>query len=163
MDWNAIVREYGPGVFGCAYRILGQATDADDVTQDVFIEAYRLRHQPIRNWAAWLRRLAVCRSLDRVRRRWPCISIDGLALAAPDAGPELNAIATELAEKLVEAISRLPTREGEVFCLRYFEDLANQQIAEALDLNAGAVAAALHKARAKLEAALLPPVEREKT
>src|SRR5207237_1113897 len=42
MDWNAIVRDHGPAVFGSAWRILGQPADAEDVTQEVFMEAYRL-------------------------------------------------------------------------------------------------------------------------
>jgi RNA polymerase sigma-70 factor (ECF subfamily) len=83
-------------------------------------------------------------------------------LAAPNASPESDAVAAELAERLPEAISRLPDREGEVFCLRYFEDFSNQQIAEALDMQPGAVAVALHKARAKLESLLCSPVKGEK-
>jgi RNA polymerase sigma-70 factor, ECF subfamily len=164
IDWNAIVRDYGPGVYGCAWRILGQSTDAEDVTQEVFMEAYKLHHsQSVRSWAALLRRLAVCRALDRVRRRRPTLSINGLPLAASNSSPESDAMAAELAERLPEAISRLPEREGEVFCLRYFEDLSNQQIADALDMQAGAVAVALHKARAKLEALLHLPLQGEKT
>jgi RNA polymerase sigma-70 factor, ECF subfamily len=164
MDWNAIVRDHGPAVFGTAWRILGQSADAEDVTQEVFLEAYRQRRsQSVRSWAALLRRIAVCRALDRVRRRRPTLSIHGLSMAAPDVSPELDAMAVELDEKLREAISRLPEREGEVFCLRYFEDLSNQQIAEALDMHVGAVAVALHKARSKLEGLLCPPVKGEKT
>jgi RNA polymerase sigma-70 factor (ECF subfamily) len=163
IDWNAIVRDYGPGVYGCAWRILGQSTDAEDVTQEVFMEAYQLQHrESVRSWAVLLRRLSVCRALDRIRRRRPTVSIDGLLVAAPNASPELEAMASELAGRLPEAISRLPEREGEIFCLRYCEDLSNQQIAEALDMNLGAVAVALHKARAKLEALLHPPLKGEK-
>ncbi len=163
-NWNAIVRDYGPAVFGAAWRILGQHADAEDVTQEVFLEAYQLqRGQPVRNWGALLRRLAVCRALDRVRRRRPTLSVDGLSLAASNASPELDAIAAELAERLPEAISQLPEREGEVFCLRYLEDFSNKQIADALDMNAVAVAVALHKARAKLEALLHSPLRGEIT
>ena len=163
IDWNAIVRDHGPAVFGSAWRILGQPADAEDVTQEVFLEAYRLhRAQTVHNWAGLLRRLAVCRALDRIRRRRPTLSIDGLPLASSNASPELNAMAAELAERLPEAIGRLPEREGEVFCLRYFEDLSNQQIAETLDMLPGAVAVALHKARAKLEALLQPPIKGER-
>jgi RNA polymerase sigma-70 factor (ECF subfamily) len=163
MDWNAIVRDHGPTVFGIAWRILGHTADVQDVTQEVFMEAYRLqRSQPVRNWQALLRRLAVCRALDRVRRRRPTVSINDLSLRASRASPESDATAAELAERLSEAISGLPEREGEVFCLRYFEDLSNQQIADALDMHPGAVAAALHKARAKLEVLLYPPLIGEK-
>jgi RNA polymerase sigma-70 factor, ECF subfamily len=163
-DWNTIIRDHGPAVFRCAWRILGQSADAEDVTQEVFMEAYRQRpSQSVRSWAALLRRMAVCRALDRLRRRRPTLSIHGLSIAAPDVSPELDAVAAELDEKLREAIGRLPERESEVFCLRYFEDLSNQQIAESLDMHVGAVAVALHKARAKLEGLLCPPVPGEKT
>jgi len=164
LDWNAIVRDHGPAVFGSAWRILGQSADAEDVTQEVFMQAFQLhRSQSVRGWAALLRRLAVCRALDRVRRRRPTLSINGLSLATSNPSPELDAVAAEMAERLPEAISRLPEREGEVFCLRYFEDLSNEQIAAALDMHAGAVAVALHKARAKLGALLHPPLKGEKT
>jgi RNA polymerase sigma-70 factor, ECF subfamily len=127
------------------------------------MDAYRLhRSQSVHSWPALLRRLAVCRALDRVRRNRPTLTINGLSLATSHAGPESAVIAAELAERLPEAIARLPEREGEVFCLRYFEDLSNQQIAKALDMQPGAVAAALHKARAKLEALLQPPVAEKK-
>jgi RNA polymerase sigma-70 factor (ECF subfamily) len=59
-----------------------------------------------------------------------------------------------LAERLRQGIAQLPPREAAVFCLRYFEDLSYQQIAETLHITAGAAATALHKARAKLESLL---------
>ncbi len=159
-DWNAFVRSHGPAVFGAAWRILGQPMDAEDVTQEVFLEAFRLQgKQNVHHWGALLRRLAVCRALDRVRRRNSMASLNGLSLPALDDSAEQHAIAAELAARLPEAISRLPEREAEVFCLRFFEDLSNQQIAHALELPPGAVAAALHKARAKLETLLHPPVK----
>ena len=162
-DWDAIVRDHGPTVYRCAWRFLGQAADAEDVTQEAFMDAYRLhRRRSVNNWPALLRRLVVCRALDRIRRRRPTLTINGLSLAASVAEPESDLIAAELAERLPEAIASLPDREGEVFYLRYFEDLSNQQIAEALDMQSGAVAAALHKARAKLETLLQPPLEEKK-
>lgn len=48
----------------------------------------------------------------------------------------------------------LPDREAEVFCMRYFEGLSNPQIADVLHVRTGAVAVALHKAKAKLETML---------
>ena len=52
-------------------------------------------------------------------------------------------------------------REGSVFCLRYFEDLSYQEIADALEVSTGAVAMALHKARAKLGSLLSGVVKGE--
>jgi len=162
MDWNAIVRANGPAVFRAAWRILGQSADAEDVTQEVFLEAFRLeRSGSVRSWPAMLRRMAVCRALDRLRRRRPAVSIDDRSPSSC-AGPEADAIAAELAARVSEAIGQLPEREAEVFCLRYFEDLSNQEIADSLGIQAGAVAAALHKARAKLESSLRSHLQGDK-
>ena len=153
-NWDRLVRAHGAAVFGTAWRILGHAADTEEVVQEVFLEAYRLRQtQRVKNWAGLLRRLAACRALDRLRQRKPFLPLDeSLPESAP--GPEAAAIERELAERLREVIAQLPPREGTVFCLRYFEDLSYQQIADALDISSGAVAVALLKARAKLEALL---------
>ena len=69
-DWERIVREHGPRVFGTAWRILGHAADAEDVVQEVFLQAHRLEAlRPVRYWSAFLHRLAACRALDRLRQR----------------------------------------------------------------------------------------------
>jgi RNA polymerase sigma-70 factor (ECF subfamily) len=156
MDWNRIVREHGPMVFGTAWRILGHAADAEDVCQEVFLQIHLLQQErPVRFWGALLRRLATCRALDRLRQRRSTVPIDGLALACPAEAPEEAAMEHELAARLRQAVAQLPEREGSVFCLRYFDDLSYQEIAETLNIRSGAVATALHKARTKLESLLL--------
>ncbi|MFL5340928.1 MAG: RNA polymerase sigma factor [Gemmataceae bacterium] len=158
-DWQRIVTDHGPAVFGAAWRVLGHAADAEDVTQDVFLEAFRqFRAQPVRSWAAFLQRLATCRALDRLRRRK---SHDSLTddLAGTNPGPADEAAGRELAHRLRKAIAWLSPQEAEVFCLRFFEDLSNQEIARELGLDPGAVAVALHKARRRLEGLLLPQPE----
>ncbi len=125
------------------------------MVQEVFLQAYRLRAvEPVRHWPAFLRRLATCRALDRLRQRKPTLSLNDLALACSSNGPEETAIGRELAERLRQAVAELPEREATVFCLRYFDDLSYERIAETLDINRGAVASALHKARAKLQVML---------
>lgn len=152
-DWDRIVRDHGPTVFGAVWRILGHAADTQDVVQDVFLEAYRLRSAgPVTHWGALLRRLAACRALDRLRqRRRKPHSLNGLVLVSREDGPVEVAVAHELAERVRRAIARLPEREAEVFCLRYLEEMSYEQIAATLNVSGGAVAVALHKARAKLE------------
>jgi len=156
IDWERLVRDNGPNVFGTAWRILGHAADTEDVVQEVFLEAYRLRAtQIVRCWPALLRRLAACRALDRLRQRRHIVSLNGLLVAGNGHDPEATAIGKELAERLRQAVAELPEREATVFCLRYFEDLPNQRIADILNINPGAVGVALHKARAKLEGLLI--------
>ncbi len=159
-DWDRIVREYGPLVFATAWKILGHVADTEDVVQEVFLQVHQLQHlQVVRHWPALLRRLAACRALDRLRQRKNTVSINGLSLAASDDGPEAAAVERELSERLRHAISQLPDREAAVFCMRYFDDLSYEEIAETLHIRAGAVASALHKARLKLESFLLETVE----
>jgi RNA polymerase sigma-70 factor (ECF subfamily) len=158
-NWDQLVREQGPLVFKTAWRILGHADDAEDVVQDVFLQMHQWQQtRPVRSWTGLLRRMATCRALDRLRARKLNLPLSEAALVTPDNPPESAAIEQELQERLRQAVGELPQREAEVFCLRYFEDLSYQQIAEALQIQTGAVAAALHKARAKLEAQLLETV-----
>jgi RNA polymerase sigma-70 factor (ECF subfamily) len=159
-DWPRIVREHGPLVFGTAWRILGHLADTEDVVQEVFLQAFVLQQtQTIRHWAGWLRRLAACRALDRLRQRRPFVSLDELTLSDTGDAPEAAAMEGELRDRLRQAVAELPPREAEVFCLRYFEELTYEQIAGLLGIHRGAVAAALHKARCKLEASLLEAVK----
>jgi RNA polymerase sigma-70 factor (ECF subfamily) len=154
-DWDRLVREHGPMVYGAAWRVLGQAADAEDVVQEVFIEVDRIRRtRRVRHWGALLRRLTTCRAIDRLRQRKTTQPLDGLLLADPAEAPEEAAIERELAGRLRGAIAQLPEREASVFCLRYFEDMSNRDIADTLDVRPGAVAVALHKARARLETLL---------
>ncbi len=160
-DWDRLVREHGSMVFGTAWRVLGHSADCEDVVQDVFLEAHRLqRLQRIRNWGGLLRRLATYRALDRLRQRREWHSLDGLAAAAAE-GPEAAVMRKELAERLRQVLAQLPEREATVFCLRYFDELPYQQIADTLDISPGAVATALHKARAKLDSLLAGVVKGE--
>jgi RNA polymerase sigma-70 factor (ECF subfamily) len=161
-DWDRIVREHGPLVFATAWRILGHTADTEDVVQEVFFQAHRMcRNGPVRSWPGLLRRLAACRALDRLRQRCATVPLDELSLASENNGPEALALEHELAGRLREALAHLPPREAAVFCLRYFDDLPYDKIADSLQITTGAVAVALHKARNRLEALLLEPVKGE--
>jgi RNA polymerase sigma-70 factor, ECF subfamily len=151
--WNTIVQEHAANVLRTAWRILGHTADAEDVAQDVFLEAYRKWDgRPDAEWTNLLRRLTVFRALDLKRLRKPAVDSFEMAELASDAsGPTEIAVASELTVLLRLAINDLPSREAEVFCLRYFDDQSYAEIAVILGINPGAAAAALCKARAKLE------------
>jgi RNA polymerase sigma-70 factor (ECF subfamily) len=163
-DWPSIVREHGPMAFETAWRILGDASDADDAVQEAFLDALRLHRAPsgraIDNWGGLLRRIASCRALDLLRKRRKDRATR--AAAPPDSGstiatsstPHAVVVAVEDLELLRHALADLPAREAEVFSLRYFGDLSNAEIATELNISAGAVAVAMHKARERLETAL---------
>jgi RNA polymerase sigma-70 factor, ECF subfamily len=155
-DWAAIVREHGGMAFETAWRVLGNASDTEDAVQEAFLDALRLhrRATPIGNWGALLRHLASRRALDLLRKRRPVVQILS-DLPAPDSVPgDSSAEMSELISLVRQALARLPSREAEVFSLRYFGDLSNPEIAEQLGIQVGAVAVALHKARLHLQTIL---------
>ena len=154
-DWESIVAEHGRMVIQAAMRILGNAADAEEVAQDVFMEAVSSPNSSeVRHRGAYLRKLAVFRALDRRRQRREVVALPVDGLVSAELSPHDAVVSRELAEHLRCLIASLPEREGAVFALRYFEHLSNPQIAEVLQISSGAVAAALHKVRSKLESAV---------
>ena len=67
-----LARAYGRLVFEAAYRVLGQASAAEDVQQDVFLRLVERMPSGVASWPAWLRASAVRLAIDRLRhrRRW---------------------------------------------------------------------------------------------
>ena len=154
-DWELLVREHGLAVFRIAFRILGDAGEAEDVMQDVFCEAWRIqRSEGVTNWPGLLRRLAVLRALDRLRRRRPVVPLAEHHLAEAHSGPPEVAMARELAQQLRQCLRELPDQQAAAFSLFYFENLSRGQIAQALETTVGAVSAALSKARRSLKSSL---------
>jgi RNA polymerase sigma-70 factor (ECF subfamily) len=152
VDWERIVAQHSRHVLGTAYRLLGNESDAEDVSQEVFLELFqKLPALQIAHVPALLHRITTFRALDRLRRRHATQPLGGEPAARLSDGPEEQAIGAELAAWLRQAVARLPAQEAAVFCLRFFEDLSSQRIAETLDISLGAVAVALHRARANLE------------
>jgi RNA polymerase sigma-70 factor (ECF subfamily) len=161
-DWDRIVEAHSARILGTAYRLLGNEADAEDVAQEVLLELFRkLPSLRIAHLPAILHRMTTFRALDRLRRRHSMEALDDDPLARIGDGPEQQAIGAELAAWLRRAVARLPPQEAAVFCLRYFDDLSYQQVAESLEMSPGAVAVALHRARAHLERLLHEPVREE--
>lgn len=135
-------------VFRTAYKITGNAADAEDVLQTIFL---RLLHRSgpapvIENAASYFRRAAVNASLDllRTRRSEPTVPL------AHEIGQSQTSTA-ELRECLRRAFVVLTPRSAEIFALRYLEDFTNQQIAKTLHVSQVLVAVTLHRARRQLQ------------
>ena len=153
-DWDWIVERHAERVFRVALRILRSVQDAEDVSQDVFTEAFRLHKAgPVQSWTGLLVRLATLRSLDGLRRNRQSVQLrecDRMSTVEPL--DELES--RELAHRLRAAIAQLPDQQATVFVMHYFEQLPRDQISATLGVSPEAVSTALYKARQRLLAEL---------
>ena len=147
---DGMYREHHIMVFRTAYRITGNAADAEDVLQTVFLRMARrdTAADAIEHPENYLRRAAVHAALDLVRARRSSADVNLERLPAtggsrPDDG--------DLRELLRQALSELPARSAEIFTLRFFEGLTNPEIAEALGVSSITVAVTLHRTRRELQ------------
>ena len=141
-------------VFRTAYRITGNAADAEDVLQTVFLKM--LRRGPgavsVDSHESYLRRAAVNAALDVVRAGKDAHSVpfDDLTPGPASLGGNQTE-SRELRGRLRQALARLQPREAEIFALRFFEERSNQEIAGLLGISQVHVAVILHRTRRQLQ------------
>jgi RNA polymerase sigma-70 factor (ECF subfamily) len=154
---EAIFREHHGSVFRAAYRITGNAADAEDVLQTVFMRLLRRDEQPdLSNSAgSYLHRAAVNAALDMLRRRKRARAVDldevGDQLVDEANQPERDRGNRELSRRLRAALTQLSPRQSEIFTLRYLEGMGNLEIARMLGSSQTSIAVILHRARHRLQ------------
>lgn len=141
------VREYAR-VAGIAYRVLGDAAEAEDVAQEVFLSFYR-RHSSEASYApAWLHAAAAHSALNVVRSRKRRDRRETQAARDADrvADPEQAAIAAEQRAEVREALARLPEKTAALLALRH-GGLSYSEVAAALGIGADQVGTRLRRAQ----------------
>ena len=154
-EWEATVEKYSPLVWRISWRMLGNEADAADCYQETFLSALRFaRREPVRQWGGLLRRLAMSRALDmlrrRVREREHFDNEPGAEAVDGSAGPGELAEGGELVVRLRAALGRLPADQAEVFSLYTLEGQSYREIASLLGLKRTTVGVLLHRARREL-------------
>jgi RNA polymerase sigma-70 factor (ECF subfamily) len=155
-DWNeAAFETYRPLLFSIAYRMLGSASEAEDVVQDTWLRARQDAHTDVRSPRAYLTtiltRLCIdhLRSAERTRMEYP-----GPWLPEPLAEP--NQESAELASSLTTAflvlLEQLAPIERAVFLLREVFELDFEEIAKAVGKNEANARQILTRARGRLRA-----------
>ena len=167
--YRVLVERYQSEVFGLLLRLVGRQEDAEDLTQETFLRAFRAlrRYDVTRPFGAWLHTIASRLAIDHHRRnRAKLISLhqpeEGSAgeervldLEDPEAGPAERAEQTELARRLEVLIGELPPDSRAAILLRHQMDLPYEEIARSLGVPLGTVKARIHRARAMLKEKLL--------
>jgi len=155
-DWERILSTHGPAVWRIVRCLVGHETDARDCYQSVFLDALQLsKRQSVDDWERLLHRLARCRALDLLRKKYRLAAkIDGdtdpHGAFSPLPGPEEEVEAAELAEHLRVCLGLLPPQQAEVFVMRFVEQLGYDEIASRIGSNRNAVGAVLNRARNQL-------------
>ena len=167
-EFERVFRTHHGLVFRTAYRITGNAADAEDVLQTVFLRLFRrecgteAQHSPaehaaqggvrnaaqsrVRNEESYLRRAAVNAALDVIRARQADRSAELVDLPARQSHSDT----AELRDALARAMGRLQPRWAEVFALRFLEGLSNREIAQTLGVSQVLVAVIIYRTRQRL-------------
>ena len=159
--FGALIAQFQSMAQSWAYRELGDAHLAQDVTQEAFLSAYQKIDQ-LRDPAAfpgWLKRIVLTHSRRATRRQSPALLPFEDEDAPQQADPAASAEHRELAEQVTRAVRSLPEHERVVTELFYIGDYSQQEIAERLALPLTTVKKRLQYAREHLrETITLPPM-----
>jgi RNA polymerase sigma-70 factor (ECF subfamily) len=117
-------------------RILGRPHDAEDVTQESFVTAYRAigGYRGEGSLRGWLLRIATRQAYRRLSQRRPSAelsAVDEPRLADPASDPTRMVVAAEERDAVRDAVARLADPYREVVALRFFGELSLAEVAEA--------------------------------
>lgn len=154
-----LMKRYAGAVFNLAYRMLGNAQEAEDASQEVFLRVYTNlpRFDPSRKFSTWVLSIGSNYCIDRLRRRrmaWLTLDDTALAVPSPSQGPERSAIEREERAAVQRALLRLPPTYREIAVLRYWNDLSYEEIVQTTGLPESTIKTRLHRARRMLGEAL---------
>lgn len=146
-------QEYSNLVFRTAYRITGNAADAEDVLQTVFLRLARrdASAEALENHESYLRRAAVNVALDVVRSRQNARTLPIEEAPPRNMTEPSGEISREMRDCLRRALAQLNRRDAEVFTMRFFVGHENPEIARLLGISQVHVAVILHRARRQLQ------------
>jgi RNA polymerase sigma-70 factor, ECF subfamily len=145
-------------VFGLAYSFLRNREAAEDVTQDVFIKVWRALpgFDGRASLSTWIYTIARNTSLSalRARRLQSSLSDPEVMDAAESVDPAPSPDVTVDRAVLLRLLDQLPTKQRQVVMLFYMEEQSHEEVATMLSMPVGTVKTLLHRARARLSAAV---------
>ena len=164
--FHRLADRYQPEIFRMMYYRTRSRMDAEDLTQDVFLRAYKQigRIESPALFRSWLYRIAVNRVKDFYRRQrikslvgWVSMDEEGFReseemVVAPDAEERLDR--RDFWNRVEGLLERLSKKEREAFLLRFFDQLSIQEMTTAMGKNESTVKTHLYRALNKIKAAM---------
>ncbi len=151
---ETLLVRYRDRVFRLAISMLRDRSDAEDVTQEIFLRLWRALpgYSGRASLSTWIYAISRNACLSRIRRHRQQVSLDDPAVCADSAIAELESLASDDSGKqsVLRLLDALPQRYREVVTLFYMEDKSCEQTASALGIPVGTVKAVLHRARRRL-------------
>ena len=173
-DFGKLVNQYYEMVYSVAYGVLRHSETSRDVTQEVFMKAYRDigKFAGQSKFKTWLYRITVNAAIDKTRQRRPMESLDAtdvsddedrpaVIITEKGPGPRDLTAQSELRQILEKAIGQLSPEHRAVMVLREWQDLSYEEIAETLGVQVGTVMSRIFYARKKLAEILGPEFYKE--
>jgi RNA polymerase sigma-70 factor, ECF subfamily len=152
--FELIMRRYNQRVYRAVRAIVRDESEAEDVMQQAYVNAYTHLAQFAERsaFSTWLTRIAINEALARIRPRGLQVVSDDVMpeVESPSPNPEEAAMSSEVKEVVESEIAALPESYRSVFMLREVEGLSTIETAECLDLSEDVVKTRLHRARAML-------------
>lgn len=154
-----LVDTYGPKVHGLVRRHVASESDAEDVTQEIFVELYRSigGFRGASSLSTWVYRVALNHCLKHQQRRPPATLPfeDALRARADDRpGPAQAAASRELGDQVQAALGHLSPEHRQVVVLHELQDLTYQECAQILQIPVGTVKSRLSNAIRRLRTSL---------
>ena len=158
-SWDEVVRTHSARVYRLAYRLTGNAHDAEDLTQEVFVRVFRsLSSYTPGTFEGWLHRITTNLFLDTVRRkqriRFDALPDDTERLPGRERSPQQVLDDQQFDGDIQAALDALPPDFRAAVVLCDLEGLPYEEIAATLGIKVGTVRSRIHRGRAQLRAAL---------
>lgn len=150
----ALVTQYQKPVYNAAFRMLGNAEDAADVTQTAFLKSIESidRFNPKFKFFSWIYRIALNESLNQLKRRKGEPLSDTEQAEGP--GPADMATTDQIGDEVQSALMTLNEAQRSVLVLRYFSECSYRQIGEILQIPEKTVKSRLFSARQQMKTRL---------
>jgi RNA polymerase sigma-70 factor (ECF subfamily) len=151
--FSQLVESYQKPVYNLCYRMLGNAEDAEDASQETFLRAYKSmrRYDRSRPFSTWLLSIAAHYCIDQIRkRRMTVVSIEDLPVPdLPDhaLGLEATVGLKEQQRRVRVLLENLDATDRAAVIMYYWYDFSYEEISRALSLTESAVKSRLHRAR----------------
>ena len=176
-SFGQLMRLHEKQIYNFTYRMLGDEEEAEDLTQDIFVAAFKgiRKFRGEAKFSTWLYRIALNQTRNRIKYlsrrnffakqsrrahyREECPWENPEFLADTNPTPEQWTLTKSMATQVQECLNQLAPQTRQILVLRDVQGFSYEELSEMLSLNPGTVKSRLHRARAALQQCLADKLE----